>query len=71
MNLVELLAFLTAPGLLTIRQGSDVRTYNAPAGLVSLSIWKSERECGGRRVVRRWREMEREGRREGRKEEGG
>jgi len=35
VNQVELLAFLTAPGVLTIHQGSDVSTYSAPAGLVS------------------------------------
>lgn len=34
-NQVELLAFLKTPGRLTITQGSDVRTMDAPAGLTS------------------------------------
>lgn len=34
-NEVELVAFLTAPGTLTIRQGADVRTREAPAGVTS------------------------------------
>lgn len=37
-NNVELLALLTAPGELTIRQGSNVRKLNANAGLVSFKV---------------------------------
>lgn len=37
-NQVELLAFLTEPGLLSIRQGSDLRTLPAAAGMTSFKV---------------------------------
>jgi len=37
-NNVELLAFLTAPGELVIRQGTDVRTMSANAGITSFKV---------------------------------
>jgi hypothetical protein len=37
-NQVELLAFLKTPGTLVIKQGSNVQTENAPAGVVSFKV---------------------------------
>ena len=37
-NDVELVAFLTSPGRLTITQGSTVKTMDAPAGLTSFKV---------------------------------
>lgn len=37
-NDVEMVAFLTAPGKLTIKQGNDVKTMDANAGVVSFKV---------------------------------